>query len=249
MTYSAFTGWTDRPTDLAPALKGEVRCDVAVVGGGLVGMAAALRLAERGVDVALLEGGYCGWGASSRNAGYLSNALAGDPQLLRLLYRRRLRDLVRYGGNAAEFTEDLIGRLAIDCEYDPTGNVIAAVSIGQFRRLRKNMGILRDAGADVEFVDGRDFGLPGTFLGGIFERGGGLLNPGKLALGLRAVLLASSAKVFERTAVEAVEPDGAGVVLIVPGGRVRAERVVLATNAHSRDLEIGLGEHRYSGWR
>ncbi|MFC7793390.1 NAD(P)/FAD-dependent oxidoreductase [Streptomyces cinereoruber] len=238
LTYSAFTGWTDRPTDLAPALEGEVRCDVAVVGGGLVGMAAALRLAERGVDVALLEGGYCGWGASSRNAGYLSNALAGDPQLLRLLYRRRLRDLVRYGGNAAEFTEGLIRRLAIDCEYDPTGNVIAAVSTGQLRRLRKNMGILRDAGADVEFVDGRDFGLPETFLGGIFERGGGLLNPGKLALGLRAALLASNAKVFERTTVEAVEPDSAGVVLGVPGGRVHAERVVLATNAHSRDLEI-----------
>ncbi|WP_407555423.1 FAD-dependent oxidoreductase [Streptomyces sp. Pv4-95] len=238
LTYSAFTGWSDRPTDFAPALKGEVQCDVAVVGGGLVGMASALRLAERGADVVLLEAGHCGWGASSRNAGYLSNALAGDPQLLRLLYRRRLRDLIRYGENSAHFTEGLIERLAIDCEYDPTGNVIAGVSAGQLQRLKKNVRILRDAGADVEFVEGPDFGLPGTFLGGIFERGGGLLNPGKLALGLRDALLASSAKVFERTAVQAVEPDGASVVVRVPGGRVHAERVVLATNAHSRDLEI-----------
>ncbi|MFM9372980.1 NAD(P)/FAD-dependent oxidoreductase [Streptomyces sp. Da 82-17] len=238
VTYSAFTGWTDRPADFAPALEGEIRCDVAVVGGGLAGMATALRLAERGADVVLLEAGYCGWGASSRNAGYLSNALAGDPQLLRLLYRRRLRDLVRYGENAAEFTAGLIDRLALDCEYDATGNVIAGVSTGQVRRLKKNMRILRDAGADVEFVDGRDFGLPATFLGGIFERAGGLLNPGKLALGLRAALLASSTKVFERTAAQAVEPDGADVVVGVPGGRVRAERVVLATNADSRDLEI-----------
>ncbi|NYH77315.1 glycine/D-amino acid oxidase-like deaminating enzyme [Actinopolyspora biskrensis] len=235
---SAFTGWCDRPTDFAPALEGEVQCDVAVVGGGLAGMASALRLAERGADVVLLEAGCCGWGASSRNAGYLSNALAGDPQLLRLLYRRQLRDLTRYAENSARFTEGLIERLGIDCEYDPTGNVNAAVSAGQLKQLRKGMRILRDAGADVEFVDGRDFGLPETFLGGIFERGGGLLNPGKLAFGLRDALLASGAKVFERTAVRAVEPEDAGVVLDVPGGRVHAERVVLATNAHSRDLAI-----------
>ncbi|MGW9048442.1 NAD(P)/FAD-dependent oxidoreductase [Streptomyces lydicus] len=240
MTYSAFNGWSDRP-DFVPALEGEVQCDVAVIGGGLVGMAAALRLAERGADVVLLEAGHCGWGASSRNAGYLSNALAGDPQLLRLLYRRRLRDLVGYAESAAHFTEGLLERLAIDCEYDPTGNVIAAISTGQLRRLKKNMQILRDAGADVEFVDGPDFGLPETFLGGIFERGGGLLNPGKLALGLRDALLTSSAKVFERTAAQAVEPGGARVVVRVPGGRVHAERVVLATTAHSRDLEIAPG--------
>src|SRR5262245_27898269 len=123
VTYSASTGWVDLPTDLVPALNGDLECDVAVVGGGYAGMAAALRLAERGVDVAVLESGFCGCGASSRNAGHLTNSLAGDPALLRTLYPRRLPDLIRYADNAANFTEELIGRLEIDCEYEATGNV------------------------------------------------------------------------------------------------------------------------------
>ncbi|MGW7551907.1 FAD-dependent oxidoreductase, partial [Streptomyces rimosus] len=118
VTYSAFSGWADRPGDFAPMLEGELTCDIAVVGGGYAGMAAALRLAERGADAVLLESGFCGWGGSSRNAGYLSNALAGDPQLLNMLYARRLPHLIRYADSAARFTEELIGRLAIDCEYE-----------------------------------------------------------------------------------------------------------------------------------
>ncbi|MET9297131.1 FAD-binding oxidoreductase [Streptomyces sp. NPDC003077] len=238
VTYSAFSGWAERPTEFAPMLEGETTCDIAVVGGGYAGMAAALRLAERGADVVLLESGFCGWGGSSRNAGYLSNALAGDPQLLNTLYARRLPGLIRYADRAAHFTESLIGRLGIECEYEPTGNVIAAVSPSQLRHTKRNAAILRGAGADVEFVEGRDFGLPTTFLGGVFERAGGLLNPGKFALGLRDALLASGVRTYERTAVRAVEPHAAGAVVSVTGGRVRAERVVLATNAYSRDLAI-----------
>ncbi|KAA6224014.1 FAD-binding oxidoreductase [Streptomyces albofaciens JCM 4342] len=238
VAYSAFSGWAERPTDFAPMLEGELTCDIAVVGGGYAGMAAALRLADRGADVVLLESGFCGWGGSSRNAGYLSNALAGDPQLLNTLYPRRLPGLVRYADRAARFTEELIARLAIACDYEPTGNVIAAVSPGQLRRTKRNAEILRGAGADVEFVEGRGFGLPKTFLGGVFERAGGLLNPGKFALGLREALLASDVRVYERTAVRAVDPHASGAVVSTTSGRVHAERVLLATNAYSRDLAI-----------
>jgi glycine/D-amino acid oxidase-like deaminating enzyme len=234
--YSAFSGWLDRPTDVSPALADEVECDVAVVGGGYTGMAAALRLAERGADVILLEAAFCGWGASSRNAGHLTPTIAGDPQLLATVYRRRARELVRFADAAVHFTEGLIERLRIECEYEPTGNVSAALSAGQLRRAERIARILGDAGGEVEFVHGRDAGLPHAFLGGILERAGGILNPGLFARGLRAALRNSGAKVFEHSAVQAVAPDGARLVLSVPGGRVRAGRVVLATNAYTRDL-------------
>ena len=67
--YLTGTGWVDRPDVAGPALAGDVACDVAVVGGGLGGMAAALRLAERGAYVVVLEADLCGWGASARSAG------------------------------------------------------------------------------------------------------------------------------------------------------------------------------------
>jgi glycine/D-amino acid oxidase-like deaminating enzyme len=234
--YSAFSGWVERPDDSLPALAGELDCDVAVIGGGYTGMAVALRLAERGADVGLLESAFCGWGASSRNAGHLTPTVAGDPQLLATVYRRRARELVRFADAAVHFTEGLIERLGIECEYEPTGNVSAALSTGQLRRAQRIARILAESGGEVEFVEGRDAGLPHAFLGGILERAGGILNPGRFARGLRDALRNSGARVFERSAVQAVETGGARVVVSVPGGRVRADRVVLATNAFTRDL-------------
>ncbi|MER5390893.1 FAD-binding oxidoreductase [Saccharopolyspora sp. NPDC002686] len=238
ITYSSFSGWIDPPGEVLPAFEGELACDVAVVGGGYAGMAAALRLAERGADVALFEAGFCGVGASSRNAGHLSGAPPGDPRLLGALQPHRLRGIVQFSQEAVRFTEELLQRLAIDSDYEPTGNVEAAVSRGQIQKVRRTAQILHKAGSEAEFGSGRDLGLPGTFLAGLFEPLGGLLNPGKFALGLREALLESGARVFERTPVRTVEPTSAGVVVNVPGGHVRAERVVLATNAYSRELAV-----------
>ncbi|MFF7774863.1 NAD(P)/FAD-dependent oxidoreductase [Streptomyces tanashiensis] len=241
VSYSDFTGWVDPPADLTASLEGDVRCDVAVVGGGLAGMAAALRLAERGVDVVLLEAGFCGYGSASRNVGQLTGAPAGDPGLVSTMHPGRFRDLVRFAEGAVHFTEELLGQLPGDCDYEPTGNVGAAVSAGQLRKARRNAEILRRAGADVVFGSGRDLALPAGFLGGFLERAGGLLNPGKFALALRRAVLAAGARVFERTAVRAVEPQGRGagvVVLGAAGGRVRAGRVLITTNAYARELAI-----------
>jgi glycine/D-amino acid oxidase-like deaminating enzyme len=236
--YLSGSGWVDRPDPAAPSLEGDVTCDVAVVGGGLGGMAAALRLAERGADVVLLEADLCGWGASARSAGYLSNTLAADPQLVAMFHRRRFRNLVRFADASLTFANDLIARLSIDCEYERTCLVFAAVTRGQLERARRNMRILNGAGAELEFAEGPGIGLPDGFLGGTFERVGALLNPGKYALGVRRAVLESSTRVFEQTAVRAVEANHAGVTITAPAGRVRAERVLLTTNAGSRELKV-----------
>jgi len=47
-----------------PALDGEIRADVCVIGGGFTGLSAALHLAERGYQVVLLEAERLGWGAA-----------------------------------------------------------------------------------------------------------------------------------------------------------------------------------------
>ena len=57
--YESSSGRVDPPSDLQPPLAEDLACDVAVVGGGLGGMSTALRLAERGQDVVLLEAEFC----------------------------------------------------------------------------------------------------------------------------------------------------------------------------------------------
>ncbi|MGW6423994.1 NAD(P)/FAD-dependent oxidoreductase [Nocardia sp. NPDC055053] len=236
IVYSSFSGWIDQPAEYSSPLAGEVTADVAVVGGGYLGMATALRLAERGADVALLESEFLGWGAASRNAGYLTNTLAGDAQMLAAMHPWRLRRVIRFADASVDFSNTLIDRHGIDCDYERTGNVIAAVTRGQLKRSRWNAEILAKAGADAEFVDGPEFGLPTAFLGGIYERAGGLINPGKYARGLRTALLNSRVKVFEHSPVGSIQPTSRGVTVTTGGGHLHADSVVIASNAHSRDL-------------
>jgi len=54
------------------SLHGERRCEVAIVGGGFMGLSAALDLAEASVDVVLVEAAEIGWGASGRNNGLIA---------------------------------------------------------------------------------------------------------------------------------------------------------------------------------
>ena len=236
MRYSDFSGWIDRPGERAPALAKSIETDVVVVGGGYTGMTAALRLAERGVATVLLEGSFCGWGASSRNAGHLSPTIAGDPQLLATVYRRRAPALIGFADAAVHFTEGLIERLGIDCEYEATGNVSTVLSPAGLGRARRIAESLAAAGGEVGYVEGPAFGLPGSFAGGIHERAGGILNPGLFARGLRAAVGDSAVEVFEQTPALGIETDPGGVTVLTPAGRVRAERAIVATNAFTRDL-------------
>ncbi|PXX71669.1 glycine/D-amino acid oxidase-like deaminating enzyme [Nocardia tenerifensis] len=231
------TGWAEQPATVEQPLRGDIDCDVVVIGGGGGGMSAALRLAERGVDVVLLEAKTLGWGATSRNAGYLTNSVAADPEVLGLLLKReRLRELYRYAENAVHFAEDALSRHGIDCDYERTGIVMAAVSKGQLRHARRNAKVLAEAGAAGEFIEGPEAGLPEGFLGGIREGVGGTLNPGKFVLGLRDATIAAGVRVYECTPARDVVDTGDGVVVNTPGGKVKSRKALLTTNAASSGL-------------
>lgn len=236
--YTDFSGWIDPPADVRPPLRENLTCCVAVIGGGLAGMATALRLAEYGVDTILLEAAFCGRGAGSRNAGQLAGAPGGDIQLLDLLYRKRMPAIIRLTENAAAHVEELIAARGIACDYEATGNVFAAVSRGQLGRTRRIAKILRRAGAEVEEGNARELGIPHGFLGGMREVHGGIMNPGKFLRGLRAAVLGSSVRVFEQSKVTDVVREGGDVVVETPGGIVRAGTVVLATNACAGEWDI-----------
>ncbi|HEY0888633.1 MAG TPA: FAD-binding oxidoreductase [Nocardioides sp.] len=236
--YADFTGWVDPPADVRPPLVGDLACDVAVVGGGINGMSTALRLAERGQDVVLLEAEFCGHGSSSRNAGQLAGAPGGDLQLLNLLSRKRMPGMMRLAERAAHHVEDFIAKHDIDCDYEATGNAFAAVSRGQMGRVRRVAKIVTRAGGHVQVGTSEELGIPRGFVGGMREVVGGMMNPGKFTLGMRQVLLGTPARVFERTKVTDIRREDGGVVLTTPRGRLRADRVVLATNAFAGEWDI-----------
>ncbi|GAB3857661.1 FAD-dependent oxidoreductase [Nocardioides maradonensis] len=234
LTLLKGSGWVDPPTVLEPAVSAQVDCDVVVVGGGLGGMVAALRLAEHGRDVVLLEAEVCGWGASGRNAGYITPTLGSDPRILKRFYKDRMRGLYAMANNAVAFTEALIADNAIDCGYRQTGNVAAAPTAAAYRKIAATT----KSGRRAKVGDAAELGLPPAFHGGIHIDVGGILNPGELALGVRDLVRASAVRVFEQSPVRAVEDRGDGVRVRLDGGEVRAREAILTTNAFTKELSI-----------
>ncbi|MDX1650445.1 MAG: FAD-binding oxidoreductase [Myxococcota bacterium] len=237
--FEPLSPWVATPEDLRPRLEESLRADVVVVGGGYTGLSAALALCQQGADVVLLERDFAGSGASGRNAGHLTPTIGKDvPTLLRLFGRERAARLVRFADAAVEHTEETIRKHGIACDYEATGNVLAAVHPKQVARLARAAETARGLGAAVRFLpEGalRERGLPPAFHAGVMEERGGTLHPGRYVEGLRRAALASGVRLFEGTPLQALE-RGPRVTARCAHGAVTADHAVLATNAWTPGL-------------
>ncbi len=237
--------WVVPPADLQPALSGDCSADVAIVGAGLTGLSTALALKAAGGDVVVLERDFAGFGASGRNAGHLTPTIGKDlPTLLMLFGKQRAAQLVRFADDAVRYVEEVIREQGIDCDYVPSGNIMAAVHPGQEGRLRKAAAVAAEVGARVRFLDRDEMrarGLPPAFLSGALEEAGGTLDPGKYVMGLRRAVLDAGIKLYEQTAVQQIVDEQRPRVR-TNTGTVTADRVVLATNAYTP----ALGRLRYT---
>ncbi|MDJ0868716.1 MAG: FAD-binding oxidoreductase [Myxococcota bacterium] len=236
LPFEAISPWVSEPEDLRPALDTSLRADVVVIGGGYTGLSTALSLRQQGADVVVLEQDFAGSGASGRNAGHLTPTIGKDvPTLLRLFGRERAANLLRFADAAVEYTEETIRKLGVDCEYLPNGNVLAGVHAKHEAPLRRAADAARGLGGAVRFLadpELRERGLPPAFCCGVLEERGGTLHPGRYVLGLRQAALAAGVRLFERSALVALE-DGAPVTARTSEGAVRADAAVLATNAYT----------------
>ncbi|MFZ5826315.1 MAG: NAD(P)/FAD-dependent oxidoreductase [Bacillota bacterium] len=225
-----------------PPLEGHQTVDVAVVGGGFTGLSTALHLKERrpGLRVAVLEAGVVGGGASGRNAGFSMPLFGLSPSVTVLRYgKARLKEADQYMVRAVEYTEQLVDRLQIDCDYERHGMVTVATQPAHLKRLQEEDEVARQAGLHpTEWLDRdqvRQLVDSPTYLGGRYDAWCALLQPAKLARGMARAAEAAGAQIYDRTPVTAIYPGGR-VRLETPGGSLEAAKVVLATNGYSAGL-------------
>jgi glycine/D-amino acid oxidase-like deaminating enzyme len=224
----------------APAtfpLGGDVRCDVAVIGGGILGLSAALALAERGVSVVLLEAAEIGAGASGRNGGLVVPSLPriGPDAVRQLLgedYAARLLALVA-GGAATVFAT--IRRHAIDCEATQSGWLLPAHAASLMPGVAARARAWQAAGARCVVLDAaetRDRMGGERYHGALFDPTGGHVNPLAYCRGLASAVLRAGGRIHTRSPVMMAR-DAGGWVLTTPGGTVSAARVVQCTNVQT----------------
>ena len=226
------------PAEPAVLLAADRRVDVAIVGGGYLGLWTALELKRQDpqLRVAVLEADLCGGGASGRNSGM---ALPYWTKIEALEARVGAAEALRLcdaSAAALDRIEAFAKEHALDIEFRRAGWLWGSTAPGQDGRWRGVVAALaRHDRAPFRELDRAGvealLEAPG-YRCGAYDPAAATLHPGKLARGLRRVALAQGIEVFERTPMLALE-RGRPAVVATPGGRVTAERVVLAINAWS----------------
>jgi glycine/D-amino acid oxidase-like deaminating enzyme len=219
-----------------PPLVGPARADIAIVGGGYVGLWTALRIkeADPACDVALVEQDICGGGASGRNGGF---ALSWWPKLATLVGLFGEADALRVARESERAIDEIIdacGEWGIDADvrkggwlwtatsraqlgaWDGVLNACARAGVEPYRRLEPDE-VARLSGSPVHRA-------------GVFHSAAAIVQPAALARGLRRVALERGVRIFEHTRVRWFSRDRP-VRLTTDQGELRADRLVIATNA------------------
>jgi len=221
--------WLRTPHEPTPALTEPTSADLCIVGGGFTGLWAALYAAQQGKDVVVLEAETAGFGASGRNGGFavaslthgIDNGLARFAEEMPALERLAFEN---FDGLTADLT-----RHRIDCDFEPTGELLALTDNYQLPWLQDEH---ERFGHKVTLLDAQqmraEVNSP-TYLGGVWDHtGAGILDPGKLAAGLRDAASAQGVRIYEHSAAHHID----GHDVITAQGRVRAKKILLATSAY-----------------
>jgi glycine/D-amino acid oxidase-like deaminating enzyme len=216
----------------------EGRTEVAVIGGGLTGVVAALHLARRGAKVDLFEQNTVGFGASGRNGGMATTGMSIGIRdaVAKLGFDTAVRLYGAYA-EAIDLVETLVTEEHIDCDFARTGKLNLASKPSHYQGFEKTHELLNTRlGLETRLVPKtglrREIGSD-AFHGAMVESMSAGLHVGKYIRGLGKAAERAGVTIHEKAPVQRRTKLGSGHELETPRGRMRAEQVLLATGAYT----------------
>jgi glycine/D-amino acid oxidase-like deaminating enzyme len=235
--------WTEGAKKVRPValgrLRGEVVCDVVVVGGGLSGCLNAYMFAHAGVQTVLVEADHLARGSTSGAPGMIDGGAGARMGELSERHgpkiARTMREMERH---AALDLQALIHRLKIQCELERLDVIDVAHSPTETALLQREQRALQEAGLETAWMPGkRARTAAGPDATVVLKRAdGGSADPQRLALGFAHHAGLRGARLHEQTTARRIKPGRKQVEITTEGGILRASAVVVATDLPQPNL-------------
>ena len=237
------------PPQQAPViLDADVTVDVAIVGAGFAGLAAARRLAlsDSTLAVAVLEAGRLAEGASGRNSGFmidLPHDLSSED------YSGKGADadraMIALNRTAIDFAREAVADYAIaPAFFDPAGKINGAASQAGDDLNTRYADHLTFLGETSERLDAQamqDVTGSRHYVSGLYTPGTVMIQPAGYVRSFAEGLRRDGVAIFETSPVLSFERQGSGWLLTTPGGRVSASKIILANNGHLESFGFARG--------
>jgi glycine/D-amino acid oxidase-like deaminating enzyme len=225
--------------------------DVAIVGGGFCGLAAAYTLARRGVKVAVLEAETLGWGASSRNGGMvLTGMKLPVPELISRYGQELVRRMYAASLESIDCVERIVREEQIACDFARCGHLEVACKESHFKAYAESASrIPREFNHPLRIVPKSELKSEigsDIYFGGMVDEVSAGLNPARFVTGLAHAAQRAGSGLFEHARVENIKRQSSQSE---PRFRVRTSRgsltareVILASGAYTTRATPALQE-------
>ena len=236
--------WLGRePYTPHPALEGDTRADLVIMGGGYTGLWSAIQLkdADPALDIVVLESDVIGYGASGRNGGFAMTMVGRNiAQLMRRVGRERARAQYLAMVDSIQELQAFCQREGIDAQITAPGLLTVSNGPEQDIRIKKDLDAAERLGLTgfhaVDRAACQALVRSDVVRCGHWEDTSLLVDPAALVRGMKDAALRRGVRIYEGTRVDQLEDVGGRVEARTARGTVTAERGLIATNAYAHSI-------------
>ena len=226
------------PPEFLGQVNQDIKCDIAIIGGGLTGISAALSLGEQGYNVCLFEAGNIGDGGSGRNGGQICQGWSSSfEKLSKYLDPEFKEDMWKAGIEGPALIKQRIKKYKIDCDVQ-WGYVHTAIHNGHMKDLQEYQKSFEAHGySQLRALENKsslfNYICSDIYIGGLYDSGSGQLHPLKYLVGISKAAMNVGVNIYTKSHICSIETANNKNKLTTKEGHIiQAERLIICGNAY-----------------
>lgn len=233
--------WDASPRQPDDRTRPPATADVVIIGSGYTGLHAAIQTARAGLDTVVVDAEAAGFGCSTRNGGQISTSVKPSFSTLMKRYgEAQATAILKEGQASLDHVTNFVSDESIDCDFGMVGRFHGAHTKGQYDKLARDCETRHPGFETGAFMVPRskqhsELGTDAYFGGIVYPRHSSI-DPGKYHAGLLGVARAAGVRIVSQCRVNDLERGANGFEVSTDKGRIRAGKVIIATNGYTGPL-------------